>query len=578
MAQLLEMYVKEKNLLQLSLFYFGRGRPKETVVEWEGSDGVCRLECVCKYGVPGAFDQDVYTATLRVWVEQDMPHECIKLTYSDIARILKLKSSKNSVGKIKKSLEKLGQARYELKRCFIKHNGDKDEVVHFSLFDAVVLHNRKKTSAKYTELYFPDLIRENLEAKYYQRLDMAWYRALPSGLPRRLYEYLEKRKYHCINGTFSIAEEILCRWLPITDSHTTNRRKTLKGITQCLVDAGYLLEYDFDRTKKQCTFTYAKDARPPQNNDEIEIKSDKLQSVEQKKDSDNAKVESLQKSQYEQQVFVEALDWIQSIPYFHQKKSQDIASLPMSEVISLYPRIREAYEKESKEGNPPKANWVYNQFVKKIDVTEFIADNNKNEIVEKLEQEDFFSGKKGLKIDEERLEELIKLMKIKKISKNLMKTINNVFAQEGYDYVKWNILYANKKANKNYGNYLEQSIKNNWGENFAESEKEKEELIIANQKAMLEVNETPIIEEEKEDIEKIFLEKITLIDQEIKFDFWQESLNEIPKNAVSHAMNVRIAYFEKLKKYMNDNGENFDKDMRAGIKFIKKITKEMESK
>ncbi len=261
----LEPYLKDNNLLQLPVFYFGnRGVVcKKKVTKWEDDSGEYSLKCVCDYGTPGALEQDVYTAIMRIWVKNGMKDKTIKVNYSQIAREMGLKPT-SWTGKIKKSLEKLAQARYEFSECFIvaDEEGNKRISTHFSLFNKVVLFNKNKNNSRRNSesvLEFPDDILKNIESKYYQFLDMAWYRALPAGLPRRMYEFLAKRKYHSIGGVFIISEVAICRWLPIKDEHTTNRRKRLKKTANALIEAGYLLSYNIDTKKKQCYFEYAKE-------------------------------------------------------------------------------------------------------------------------------------------------------------------------------------------------------------------------------------------------------------------------------------------------------------------------------
>lgn len=319
----IELYAKDKNLLQLGLFYFGKEKPKEIITEWEDSDGKYKLVCSSRYGVPGALEQDVYTATTRLWVKQGMP-ERIKVNYSDIARELGL-SPKSSTTKIKNSLKKLGQARYEFEKCFVlaTEDGTKKITTQFSLYDRTSLYQYEKGKSKrrsMSELVFPVDIRNNLEKKYYQLLDMKWYRALPEGLPRRLYEYLAKRRYHGVNGVFTISENIICRWLPILDKHTTNRRKRLKKITNYLIDAGYLKEYDFDRKKKLCLFTYAQSGPPIE--DQIEDQSD---NQEQEQD--------------------ELLQWLFSIPNMTPSAKMEIAN--RKDFREKCPEIMEEYQRQA---------------------------------------------------------------------------------------------------------------------------------------------------------------------------------------------------------------------------------------
>ncbi len=264
---LIEPYAKENNLLQLSLFYFGKKRPcpTETTATWKDAKGdEYSLVCSSRYGVPSSFEQDVYTACMRIWVKQGMDSRQIIVNYSDIARELNLKP-KNWVMHIKKALIVLGQARYHFKKCFIvpDENGSTQMDAQFSLFDTTLLFNAEKgktgRSKRNSESFitFPEEIQHNLEKRYYQLLDMFVYKSLPSGLPRRLYEYLAKRKYHGINGVFKISEEAICRWLPIDDPNTTKRRARIKRISGNLIDIGYLEYYEFDKKKKMCLFKYS---------------------------------------------------------------------------------------------------------------------------------------------------------------------------------------------------------------------------------------------------------------------------------------------------------------------------------
>ena len=101
-------------------------------------------------------------------------------------------------------------------------------------------------------------------------------------MPRRLYEFLEKKRYLGVNGIFKIGEIYLCRWLPIRRKNVTLRRKTIKNTADTLINAGYLLGYEFDKTKKLCFFRYAnKEAKPfsPVIDIEPNSKEQKLASV-----------------------------------------------------------------------------------------------------------------------------------------------------------------------------------------------------------------------------------------------------------------------------------------------------------
>ncbi len=82
MKKYLEPYLKEKSMMQLGLFYFGKKRPipKKTTAKWTEGSEEYRLSCTCEHGVPGAFEQDVYAGCMRVWVKQGMPEDGIKVS------------------------------------------------------------------------------------------------------------------------------------------------------------------------------------------------------------------------------------------------------------------------------------------------------------------------------------------------------------------------------------------------------------------------------------------------------------------------------------------------------------------
>ncbi len=374
-----ELYAKENNSVQLPLFHFGKGkRPNTIITKWKDGNKEYQLRCDCCYGVPGSFEQDVYTATMRIWIKQGMQENVI-FNYSDIARELHLNPPKDYVKQIREAMKRLSMARYEFSKCFLLKKRDRTESldVYFSLYDSASLFafdpkfknlNNKRRSKN--TIIFPTELKKNLENQYYQLLEMSWYRALPEGLSRRLYEYLEKRRYHSIQGEFIISEELLCRWLPVLDQHSTRRRRTLANIAQPLIEKGYLKSYKFDPMREHCIFTYASKYALP-----IEITPEILKAAAQAKEEDSKKM--LEKvlpappekmpdqsvKPQDQEKYLEALNWLDTIPHFHKARKKEIASLPLEHVAKHYPGIKAAYEKQLQEGNAPKVGWVYKAFM-----------------------------------------------------------------------------------------------------------------------------------------------------------------------------------------------------------------------
>lgn len=65
--------------------------------------------------------------------------------------------------------------------------------------------------------------------------------------------------------------------------------------------------------------------------------------------------------------------------------------------------------------------------------------------------------------------------KAKSQTKTIQDTIAKYYRDKGFEYVKWNIEYANKTATKNYATFLKKSLKEDWGKEFREIEEHKSE-------------------------------------------------------------------------------------------------------
>ena len=83
------------------------------------------------------------------------------------------------------------------------------------MFEMSKIHEWDNGKKQCVTVTLPDIVKRNMVHKYYQWLDFALYKRIKSGLPRRLYEYLEKIRYHKQNNTLTIGIDKLCRWLPM---------------------------------------------------------------------------------------------------------------------------------------------------------------------------------------------------------------------------------------------------------------------------------------------------------------------------------------------------------------------------
>lgn len=68
--------------------------------------------------------------------------------------------------------------------------------------------------------------------------------------------------------------------------------------------------------------------------------------------------------------------------------------------------------------------------------------------------------------EEPRLEELLSFLK--RHSRPLRELVSNYYKSHGYDYVKWNIFYANRNGARNYVSYLRLCLQHNWAQELRE--------------------------------------------------------------------------------------------------------------
>ena len=69
-------------------------------------------------------------------------------------------------------------------------------------------------------------------------------------------------------------------------------------------------------------------------------------------------------------------------------------------------------------------------------------------------------------LNEPQLEDLLHFLR--RSSRPLRELVTKFFRSHGYDYVKWNIFYANRNGARNYVSYLKLCLQHNWAQEFRE--------------------------------------------------------------------------------------------------------------
>lgn len=152
---------------------------------------------------------------------------------------------------------------------------------------------------------------------------------------------------------------------------------------------------------------------------------------------------------------------------------------------------------------------------------------------------------------------------LKKRTRKLEKTVKDYSEKHGTEYVRWNILYSNKTAKKNYSSYLQKALAENWAEEWAIEEKQRieqedkrqQEYEIEQQKKLQEEQQQQIAERQR----PLFREALAKLKPEIKSKLWDQAYKEVPVDNMTRPMLLKIRFAELVLEYLNDKGETFIK-------------------
>ena len=153
-----------------------------------------------------------------------------------------------------------------------------------------------------------------------------------------------------------------------------------------------------------------------------------------------------------------------------------------------------------------------------------LRSNNKIIVFKKRKPEWVLERNKERKEEEKtELNSLLELSKSK--AKGVKAEIESCYEEYGEEYVRWNILYANQEAKKNYAAFLKKALKENWGEEHREEKqveikkREEENKQKKEQKKRLEQTKAKELEDEK--LDKLY----EFLPEKEKEKLWNEAVN-----------------------------------------------------
>lgn len=203
-------------------------------------------------GLPGPFDQDVYVAMEAIIDEAGIHADgYIPFTCYRIAQLLDKDHSGRTYKNIQQALMRMVATRITSEKAFYL----RDEKVYisetFHLYDSVRFEertNRKRSKAAFEyNLLFPcRWYLRSRQQNYTKPLDLNLYKRLQSPTAKKLFRYLDKRRYaNPLKVTIDLFH--LADVLPLTPGFPSKLKQVLGDPHQQLQDVGFVKDVEFAR-------------------------------------------------------------------------------------------------------------------------------------------------------------------------------------------------------------------------------------------------------------------------------------------------------------------------------------------
>jgi len=257
----------EGNLAEYPFFTYRRGIKREitnkvyNMGEVVMSDGIRHkreFTVAAPLGMPSAFDQDVLMAILRIGTRDKTLTEKIYFTLYEIADMI---GSKNHEKLVKQSIKRLLATTYFAKNTVLIKGGESAKHLKsvsekgFHIFEEFEYLCReeanKRLSRDFTYIKLNGFFVENFVNGYFKYIDFGNYLSLDTPLAKKLYMYLEKKKFE--KKMYEIGIDKLALVLPIEAKDRREVRRTLKENSDRLIEKRFIKSY---KTRKDNIIYY----------------------------------------------------------------------------------------------------------------------------------------------------------------------------------------------------------------------------------------------------------------------------------------------------------------------------------
>lgn len=204
--------------------------------------------------IPGPFDADIYVALGQLYNDQ-IPMDrrdtqrTVHTSLGELAAVMQRERGGTTYAAIRTGLERLGATRIRAVRTWKDGDVVAEEKL-FSIVDSITYRYRRSsdTAATSVAVRFSEDVAESIARGHFRLLNVSRYFALPLPTARRLYRYLDLRRWRGRTQLDELALPLrqLAEELPIERDAPSHIKRTLDPAHIALVASGYLAAADYE--------------------------------------------------------------------------------------------------------------------------------------------------------------------------------------------------------------------------------------------------------------------------------------------------------------------------------------------
>lgn len=230
-----------------------------------------------KYGLPLAVDNDVLLALLIMGKENNFATETIGFSRYRLIKIMKWEDKGQNYKRIEESLDRLKGVSIKAKNAFWDNERKCYHTVNFGIIDGYDIidsyrnKSRNQEQFPFSSVELNKYIYQSIKAGYIKSIDTNLYFSLNSAISKRLYRYLDKKRYDG-KKKFEINLYALAYVHLGFDDETYKYASLIKSkldpVHQELIETGFLKAAEYQKTadgsSEKLIYTFGKKAELPE--------------------------------------------------------------------------------------------------------------------------------------------------------------------------------------------------------------------------------------------------------------------------------------------------------------------------